>query len=226
MSSAELPGTSEVEKAFRDAHRALERILPESSYVPEKDMNISDVMSQIWSVLHMAESSAIAQFGPRVSWEAPYDHEFGLMVGGAKPDERTRDFGPVKLDRYVVESPDGGWEGSALQLAARAYMRACGWDFPPDETGLWLLALSPVSGAGPQTGLCSYQGNLVGFIVLYDRDEDGNYDAVGHLWTAAAWRRQGVGRRLLAEARSRFQISTFEEPYTEDGAAFVRSCGI
>jgi hypothetical protein len=136
-------------------------------------------------------------------------------------DAGTRDSGPVKIGRSVVEGPERDWEGSALERAARAYRRACGWDFAPDESGIWLLALAPVSGSGPDDGPWSYQGSLVGFIILYDRNGDGSYEAVGHLWTAATWRRRGAAPRLLAEARSLHQITTIEEPYTRDGAAFL-----
>jgi hypothetical protein len=50
------------------------------------------------------------------------------------------------------------------------------------------------------------------------------YESVGHIWTATAWHRRGIARRLLTEARSRFSITTVEEPYTEKGAAFLRTC--
>jgi hypothetical protein len=35
-------------------------------------------------------------------------------------------------------------------------------------------------------------GNLVGFAILYDRDEDDQYEALGHIRTAAAARRRGI----------------------------------
>ncbi|WP_189155663.1 hypothetical protein [Lentzea pudingi] len=47
---------------------------------------------------------------------------------------------------------------------------------------------------------------------------------MGHIWTAAAWQRQGIARRLLTEARSRFPVTRVEEPYTDNGKAFLAAC--
>jgi GNAT superfamily N-acetyltransferase len=82
--------------------------------------------------------------------------------------------------------------------------------------------LAPVWGARGD-GPWHYTGYLIGFAILYDRDEDGAYESVGHIWTAAAWRRRGISRRLMAEARSRFQFTGIEEPYTKEGAAFMEA---
>jgi ribosomal protein S18 acetylase RimI-like enzyme len=68
-----------------------------------------------------------------------------------------------------------------------------------------------------------YRGHLAGFLILYDRDDDGIYESIGHIWTAKAWRRRGIARRLLREARSRFGATKFEGPFSEDGAAFVEA---
>src|SRR5712675_2964002 len=97
MSSSELPGTAEVERAYRAAHRALEEILPPGSYVPEKDLGTSGVISQLWSVVRMAEAAALAQFGPQVSWEGPDGREFGLAIGCVDLDAGTRGSGPVRV---------------------------------------------------------------------------------------------------------------------------------
>lgn len=85
--------------------------------------------------------------------------------------------------------------------------------------------LAPVRGGGGEDGPWDYTGHLTGFVILYDRDSDGAYESVGHIWTAAAWRRRGIARRLLADARSRFQFRIIERPYTANGAAFVEACG-
>ncbi|MBN9757864.1 GNAT family N-acetyltransferase [Pseudonocardia sp. Ae717_Ps2] len=63
--------------------------------------------------------------------------------------------------------------------------------------------------------LSVFNGHLTGFVVVHDRDNDGDYETVAHIWTAVAWRRRGIARRLLAEARSRFSVTAFEEPYTK-----------
>jgi ribosomal protein S18 acetylase RimI-like enzyme len=70
----------------------------------------------------------------------------------------------------------------------------------------------------------SIHGRLAGFAILWDRDKDGNYETVAHAWTAQAWRRQGIARRLLDEGRSRFAARQIAGPLTDDGAALARSC--
>jgi len=84
--------------------------------------------------------------------------------------------------------------------------------------------LAPVSAGGGEDGPWHFSGRLTGFVVVYDRDEDGAYKSVGHIWTATAWQRRGIARRLLAEARSRFPITIVEEPYTPAGAEFLSAC--
>ena len=122
-------------------------------------------------------------------------------------------------------NPLATWHGSALDYAGRAYTRECGWDFPPGEGGVWLLRLAPVQGVEGDDTPWSYFGHVTGFVVLSDRDEDGSYEAVGHIWTASRWRRKGIAQRLLTEAKSRFQFTDVEQPYSDDGAAFLRACG-
>ena len=100
--------------------------------------------------------------------------------------------GPVTVGRDATEGPQGGWFGSALDLAGRAYKRAAGWDFSPGESGKWLVMLAPAEGwSGGDGDLWSFTGHLVGFVVLNDHDDDGTYEAVAHVWTAAAWAAPG-----------------------------------
>jgi ribosomal protein S18 acetylase RimI-like enzyme len=68
-------------------------------------------------------------------------------------------------------------------------------------------------------------GNITGFVVLSDRDEDDSYEAVSHIWTASRWRRRGIAQRLLTEAKSRFEFTEIEQPYSTDGDAFPKACG-
>jgi ribosomal protein S18 acetylase RimI-like enzyme len=84
--------------------------------------------------------------------------------------------------------------------------------------------LAPVAASGGEDGLWFYDGHLAGFVVVYDRDEDDDYESTGHIWTATAWKRRGIARRLLTEARSRFPITDVETPYTDEGAAFLSAC--
>lgn len=80
MTAHEPPSAPEVEKAYRDAHRALERILPPDFFVPEKDLRISDVISQLWSMVNKAELAAVAQ-GTR----QPYGRTLALPRDHAAP---------------------------------------------------------------------------------------------------------------------------------------------
>jgi ribosomal protein S18 acetylase RimI-like enzyme len=143
---------------------------------------------------------------------------------GIDLDGDEHDFGGAVLGAEVTEGPGGRWTGSALNRAGLVYKRACRWDFPPGEAGVWLLMLAPTAARGGEEGQWFFSGRLAGFVIVYDRDEDGSYESVGHIWTATAWRRRGIARRLLAEARSRFAITAVEEPYTEQGAAFLNAC--
>jgi ribosomal protein S18 acetylase RimI-like enzyme len=89
---------------------------------------------------------------------------------------------------------------------------------------VWLLAAAPRSLiGGDDTEPRSATGNIVGFVVLQDRDEDGAYESVAHIWTARGWRRQGIASRLLAHAREHYPIRYVEGPATEAGSKLIRA---
>lgn len=67
----------------------------------------------------------------------------------------------------------------------------------------------------------SASGNVVGFLILQDRDEDGEYESVAHIWTAALWRRRGIAAHLLEQGCAPFPVVAIEGPPTELGAALV-----
>ena len=229
MSDYEFPPTPHLEDAYRAAHRALERVASDSRsfrITKERDMGLlTDVISHMRILVDEAEIAAAAQIGSLIGWRAPReDGDWDLILCGVDFDEAAYDFGPVEFGDSALRAPSGDWHGSPLDVAARAYKREAGWDFAPGEAGIWLLMLAPTSGAGGG-GDWGYSGHLVGFVILHDRDKDGEYESVAHIWTASAWRRRGIARRLLAEARSRFPIAAVEGPYTEDGAAFLRAVG-
>jgi GNAT superfamily N-acetyltransferase len=115
------------------------------------------------------------------------------------------------------------WEDSALALAGRAYRRECGWDFSPGEAGIWLVSVSPYSSMGGDDRT-NWSGTLTGFVILHDRDEDGEYESLAHLWTAHAWRRRGVGASLVRQARERFPVSQVENPITDGGRLLLEAC--
>lgn len=218
-----------LEEAFRAVYRALADI-PQTYLTqkpePEADLYATEVIARIPSLAEEAEMTGVAHLGPRISWQSE-SHELGAwepIVAGIDLDGGHRDFG-AQLGKY------GDWYDSPLERAARAYRRECRWDFAPGEDGMWLLMLAPTSavsgGTDSWTGETypwSYSGNVVGFVILRDRDEDGTYESVGHAWTARGWRRRGIARRLHAEARARFHYQHVEGPLTQDGAAFLKAC--
>jgi ribosomal protein S18 acetylase RimI-like enzyme len=223
MSNYRLPETPDIEKAYRAAHRALETIAPSGfSFVPEADLELSEVISQFPYMVEEAEMAVAIRLGPRISWTAEHQGAEWELTMACVDFDGSREYG---FGAAVDDSGYDEWPGSALDRAARAYRRAAGWDFAPGEAGIWLLMLAPVEaiGGGEDSLRWHYSGHLAGFVILYDRDNDGTYEAVGHVWTAAAWRRQGIARRLLEEAKSRFHAAVIERPYTNDGTALVKA---
>lgn len=84
--------------------------------------------------------------------------------------------------------------------------------------GVWVVAASPyrwIEGA--------FYGNLVGFVVVHDRDDDGKYESFAHIWTATARRRHGIADQLIRTTRNLLPINTVEEPITSSGEALLGS---
>ncbi|WP_146607648.1 hypothetical protein [Spongiactinospora gelatinilytica] len=224
MTDYHFPQVPEIETAYRTAYRALRDIISPNSFVREDKLPVTEVVSEFRSLIQEAELTVAAEIGPRISWEAqPLGDDWDLVVSGIDLDTATIRFSTAVLGQNAFDTP-GNWEESALGRAALVYRRACGWDFAPGAHGIWLVMLAPVSALEVKSGLWHYTGNLTGFMILYDRSREGVYDSVGHIWTAVAWQRKGIARRLLTEARSRFQVKEIEEPYTADGAAFLGAC--
>jgi ribosomal protein S18 acetylase RimI-like enzyme len=226
MADYEFPKAPKIEAAWRAAHKAFESLIPERhAYANESGLDITEVISQFPALAKNAEIAAAGELGPLISWEGPWNEgDWKLTMTGADFDGDLG-FGPVELHDSAFTGPRDDWSGSALDQAATAYRRACGWDFAPGQAGVWLLMLAPASvfgtGSPPTSGI--YSGHLVGFVILYDRDEDGSHESVGHIWTAAAWRRRGIASQLLAEAGARFGYQRVEGPYTDDGRAFLKA---
>ena len=224
MSDYEFPSTPDLEEAFRVAYRALAGLVPPNAVIPERESSFPEVLSHFRMLVDRAELAADVQLGPRISWQAPApDGDWDFVIAGIDLDEGANDFGDVVLGIDAFEGPAKTWQGSALSRAGLVYKRACGWDFSPGEAGVWLVMLAPVEASGGEEGLWFYGGHLAGFVIAYDRDEDDVYESIGHIWTAAAWKRRGIARRLLSEAKSRFPITDVEKPYTDEGAAFLNT---
>jgi ribosomal protein S18 acetylase RimI-like enzyme len=226
VSDYEFPQAPEIEAAYRTTHRALLDIVPpERTWGDSEDnVQIGDLISHVRHLLGEAEMCVAAQLGPRISWYAPAtDGDWDLVLTGIDLDEYAEEFGDVEFEESAFEGPYGKWHGSPLERAAYAYKREARWDFAPGHAGIWMLMLAPTSAGGGDTWI--YGGHLVGFVVLHDRDKDGVYESVAHIWTASAWRRRGIARRLLTEAKNRFGITIVEGPYTKDGGALLRAVG-
>jgi hypothetical protein len=123
----------------------------------------------------LARDTAAAHLGPTIRWASLHS-----------PEDR---WAPVTLqidlDGYVDGDPSSAvqmdeWEGSALDIAGRAYRRECGWDFSPGEAGIWLLSVAPYSSM-EWDGRTNWTGTLTGFAILHDRDKDGDYESLAHL---------------------------------------------
>jgi hypothetical protein len=168
-------------------------------------------------VLGEVDAAYVREFGAPTSWER--------ATGDYDPEPHV-----VVIDDYSSEpweDGDGSWYESPRGKATRAYKRECGWDFVPDPSGVWVCALVPSGGTGaidpddPEPAPWSYRGDLAAFVILHDRDEDGEPESVAHMWTARQARRQGLASLLLRAARSRYNVRELERPYTKDGSAFL-----
>lgn len=222
MGEYRIPRTPEIEEAYRAAHRALEAIMPETfGFLPEADLWCEGVLAQFPLLVDEAALVVAAHLGPYIAWqEEPHRGDFDLVPAGLDLDnDGELGFGPT-LDDLATAADDGD---SSLEQAAQIYRADAGRDLAPELAGIWLLMLAPSAGTTSEIEPWDCAGHLAGFMILYDRDEDGTYETIGHIWTARAWRRRGIARQLLHEARSRFRARRFDSPFSEDGMAFVEA---
>ncbi|MBO3102207.1 GNAT family N-acetyltransferase [Cellulomonas fengjieae] len=210
---------SPLDAQFRAAHQALRHLVPPESSWAEEDDVLPRIVDDLEDLARRARDTAAEHVGPTFWWK-----------GG--PQEPENEWAPVILqadfDRYVDDDPPelsqiNRWDDSALELAARAYRRECGWDHSPGEAGIWLLAVAPYS-AIQTSEQTHWRGTLTGFVVLHDRDIDGQYESLAHAWTARAWRRRGIGASLVKHARERFAVSHAEGPATNGGRLLLERC--
>jgi len=199
-------------------HAALRDLVPEGSR-SEEERDLPDLVDELEDLARAARAAAAALLGPAFSWRAaeepPADALWAPVIVQLDLD-RGRDDDPAGV------SDIREWEDSAIDLAARAYARETSLDHPPGEGGIWLLSLAPYSHT-PIDDRPFRRGMLTGFVVLHDRDTDGRYESLAHIWTAAEWRRRGVGRSLVKEARARFPLTRAEGPFTPAGCTLLRS---
>jgi ribosomal protein S18 acetylase RimI-like enzyme len=176
-------------------------------------------------VLDLLLAEYDATFGPRLDLVGDDQVSLGegymLAFCFDENDEEMERGQRLHLPKYFGEE-SADWENSGFNRAARSYQRECGWDFPPGESGVWLAYCLPTDGCGGKDEL-NYGANLAGFLVLHDRDEDGNYESLAHVWTAKAVRNKNIGKMLVTEARRRFPVRQVEWPVTKLGTALFRS---
>jgi GNAT superfamily N-acetyltransferase len=203
---------------FRAAHEALLALTPPETAGLADDAPLPDIVEHLEYLVGLARDTAATHLGPKIGWARPR----------SAGNDWTPDILQVDLDGYTEDDPRdtshiNDWETSALALAARAYRRECRWDHSPDEAGIWLLAVAPYSswGGGGQT---QWVGNLTGFVIIHDRDMDGEYESLAHLWTAREWRRRGIGANLVQHARERFPLREVEGPVTDGGRLLLEAC--
>lgn len=150
--------------------------------------------------------------GPRIEVQAAQGTKLDSFIEEFDFDTDRAQDGVLKLSEYFE------WDDSAFAKAALLYSRECHWDFAPGEAGIWLTYVI-LTGAVNEC----FSGNLVGFAILYDRDHDGKYESIGHLWTAEFARRKGVARQLLERAKRDFPIERIEGPSTDAGHALIEA---
>lgn len=209
---------SALDEACRDAYGALLDVGENAHPIPVRDIETHELPRLLEEAMERVRGAFDRELGPVLCWNAPCPEETAFAPFTARVDfdgsEPATD-GNLKWSDSAFE-PDRGFNA-----AATAYRRACGWDYAPGGTGIWLVRVAPtlwIRGAEPHFG----KGNLIGFLILYDRDGKG-YESVGHIWTARAHRRAGVASALLAEARTHFPLVEVEGPVTRPGAAFLRA---
>jgi hypothetical protein len=175
-----------------------------------------ELLHDIQQLAVILEEDYAAQFGPQLSLEGPprcsmtRSHILAFNFDAGET-----------LCRF--ELPTAEFSDTGLYRAAAAYRRACDWDFTPGEGGIWLCYYLLTSGGGSDKGQWSYTGNIAGFAILQDCDEDGVYESLAHVWTAAAARRRGIARALIAYARKHYPIQEIERPLTSDGSALIKA---
>jgi GNAT superfamily N-acetyltransferase len=214
-------GRSAHEADLRTAYEALQRISPRQPYErAASSMEMHELVVDVDRKLYEALEVVDAELGPVVSWRsgpAPADYDWRVEVLQVDFDEGLRSLPEFGWDGLPLT-----WEDTGFWRAAVAYRRECRWDFSPGSAGIWVAALAPTfsAGAGDET---AWTGNLVGFVVVHDRDEDGEYESIAHMWTATGWRGRGVATAMVQHARDQFPIRSVEGPVTEAGAGLLAS---
>jgi hypothetical protein len=177
-----------------------------------------DLLHDVWQFPKILEEDSAAQFGPLLAVDGPDAPVENPHILAFDLDRNER------LCGFELPRTGGLFSDSGLGAAARACRRdplsqSSLRQESPEKTGIWLCYFLPGSctGPDPDTGLYGWLGFLVGFAVLEDRDNDGKYERLNHIWTASTARRKGVARALVAYAREHFPVKKVDEwPFLSD----------
>jgi hypothetical protein len=125
----DFPKAPEIEEAWRVAHRSLEGIAPPGfGFAREKDLLVTEVISQFPQMVREAQIASAAQIGPLISWEGPpREKDWDLVISGIDLDGGDPDFGLVELSESAFEGPGGDW------MEARCIVRP--WPTGGNATG-------------------------------------------------------------------------------------------
>lgn len=220
MTTASPHFTSKLEGPIREAYRALRALVPSVYETAPDDEVLAEVVDDLDTVYRAAQEAIDAEHGPRMSWpgELSDDEDFPPWVTIVADFDSGAESDPAGAHCAKAWSAEG-WRETARTRAAKAYQRECRWDMAPGPDGVWVIAASPYGLTNGE----SFRGNLVGFVVVHDRDHDGEYESIAHMWTASAWRRRGVAEQMLRTARDLMPINAVEAPITSNGQALLGS---
>lgn len=174
-----------------------------------------ELLQDVQSLARIISEDYAAQFGPRLAVKGPAKVSLSRAHILAFDFDEDRELCRFSLPEHYVDA----WHETGFAHAATAYRRECHWDFAPGEAGIWLCYYLMSDGAGGD-GEWYYNGNLVGFAILYDRKQDGY--ALDHIWTASAARRHGIASALIKYARRKFKLRTVSGPLTKHGHALIK----
>jgi ribosomal protein S18 acetylase RimI-like enzyme len=220
------PEAPELERAYREAIAALAPLIRAAKQfeVPVEDLDMTELPAELDGRHEAARMSWARELGPPMSWEAPYTdgpEDWVLKTYCLDLDSGTHS---ESASLFRTDDLRQEFHSSALGVAARAYKREAGWDHAPGEAGIWLIALRPrMWFPDPDEEIVGVSGDLIGFLILHDRDHDMSYESLAHIWTAARWRRRGIAAELMDMARARFPVTAVEGPATELGRSLLEA---
>jgi ribosomal protein S18 acetylase RimI-like enzyme len=109
---------------------------PADRRAPAPQLSLDELFGEFERVADRAHGVSVRERGPRIGWQAPFP-------GEAAPCElRTHcidlDTGRQGEDpaAFRVAGLARGFEGSAFDVAARAYRRERGWELSPGDGGV------------------------------------------------------------------------------------------